>query len=256
MLRVLMRRPSKSLSRAELTHVKRQIIDTTLAASQHQAYRLAVGSLVNEVIELPELEDYPDSVFVEDTLLAFPECYVLTRPGAISRRNEPTHIHQALPADRPIFRIQEPATMDGGDVLTIGKSVFVGISTRTTADAVAELRSLLRPFGYTVTGLSLGQALHLKTAVTALDDTTVVMNPHWIRADLFAGYRIIKIAPDEPFAANILNVRGTRFIQQSCTETAAQLQHEGYEVRRLEISEFAKAEAGLTCMSVVIPPPG
>ena len=250
-----MRRPGASLSRAELTHLERQSIDATLAAIQHRAYRDAVGSLVDEVIELPKLEHFPDSVFVEDTLLALPECFVLTLPGAESRRSEPAHTRDALPSDRPIFRFKGPGTLDGGDVLMIGKSVFVGISTRTTENAVAGLRSLLRPLGYSVTGLSLGQALHLKTAVTALDDKTVVLNPRWIRPDCFADYRIITVAPDEPFAANVLNVRGTHFIQQSSGRMATRLRQEGYEVTPLDITEFAKAEAGLTCMSVVIPPP-
>ena len=249
-----MRRPCRNLAGAELTHLQRQPIDDERARQQHAAYRAAVEAIVDDLIDLPALEDYPDSVFVEDALIAFPECFVLTRPGAVSRRREPDLIAPMLPGDRPVHRIDGPATLDGGDVLRIGERVFVGLSTRTNQNAVQQLAHCLSPHGYQVIELAVGTALHLKTAVTSLDDRTVVLNSRWINPAFFSGYKVLNTHPDEPFGANILRVSGHRFAQRSCARTAETLNKAGFTTTALDISEFAKAEAGPTCMSVVIPP--
>ena len=148
----------------------------------------------------------PDSVFVEDMAIVFDELAILTRPGADSRRREMPAIATALAAYRPLQEIQPPATVDGGDVLVAGRRVFVGRSTRTNEAAVIQIRRILGPFGYTITETDMRGCLHLKSAVTVLDDERLLVNPEWIDAAAFDGFTLVDVAPEEPSAANALRL--------------------------------------------------
>ena len=251
-LQVLTRRPSAGLANGELTYLGRQAIDLDLAVRQHAAYRAAIASTGATLIDAPADEAFPDSTFVEDAVLAFPECLVLTRPGAASRRDEPERLRPYLPDDRPLFRLDGSATLDGGDVLRIGRTLFVGLSTRTNVAAIDGLREIMGPHGYAVAAVRVTGALHLKTAVTAPADDLLLANPEWVDLSAFGDRRALAVAPDEPFAANCLRIGERLFLQTSHGGTAARLQAAGLDVEGLDISEFAKLEAGLTCMSVVI----
>ena len=253
-LRALLRTPSPALAECELTHIERVEIDLDRALAQHRAYAALLTRLGIEATILDPLPDYPDSCFVEDAGLAFPECFVLTFPGVASRRGEPALLRNHLPADRPILTIENPATIDGGDVLTVGKAVFVGLTSRTNRAGVDALAAALAPFGYSVTGVPGEAALHLKTAVTAPDDSTVLINPALIDRNVFAAFDQIECDPAEPFAGNCLRLGGTVVMQSAHPRTAALLAARGYAVETVDVSEFAKAEAGLTCLSLVIPP--
>lgn len=254
MLRALLRTPSPALAECELTHIGRVEIDLDRAAEQHRAYADLLTSLGVAVTILDPLADFPDICFVEDAALAFPECFVLTSPGAASRRGEPALLRTHLPTDRPILTIEAPATIDGGDVLTVGKTVFVGLTSRTNAAGVEALATALAPFGHSVTGVPGEAALHLKTAVTAPDDRTVLLNPALIDRSVFAAFDQIECDPNEPFAGNCLRLRDTVVMQSAHPRTAALLVARGFAVESVDVSEFAKAEAGLTCLSLVIPP--
>ena len=249
---ILTRRPG-NMAAAELTFLHRDPIDAVLAETQHAAYRLALSAHASRHIDLPALEGHADATFVEDTLLAFPELFILCRPGAASRQGEVDSIAAALPDDRPLVRLATPVTVDGGDVLRIGRTVFVGLSSRTNSEAIASLSEALRPHGYEVVAVNVPGALHLKTAVTSPAPGVLVINPAWVDADAFIGFEQINVAPAEPFAGNTLPVGDRVFVQAQHQRTAELLARRGVALQLLDISEFAKAEAGLTCMSVVIP---
>ncbi|MBK8285479.1 MAG: dimethylargininase [Ahniella sp.] len=249
---LLTRRPG-NMAAAELTFMHRDPIDAALAELQHTAYRTALAAVTLAQIDLPALDGHADATFVEDTLLAFPEIFVLCRPGAVSRQGEVDSIAAALPKDRPLVRLAAPVTIDGGDVLRIGKTVYVGLSTRTNSAAITALTETLQPSGYEVVAVNVPGALHLKTAVTSPAPGLVVINRNWVDADVFAGFEQIHVSADEPFSGNTLPVGDRVFVQGLHPRTAEQLARRGIAVQLLDISEFAKAEAGLTCMSVVIP---
>ena len=253
-LRALLRTPSPALIDCELTHIERVAIDLGRAADQHRDYADLLTSLGVQVTILDPLAAFPDSCFVEDAALAFPECFVLTSPGVASRRGEPALLQGHLPGDRPVLSIDMPATIDGGDVLTVGTSVFVGLTSRTNVAGVEALGAALAPFGYSVTGVPGDAALHLKTAVTAPDDRTVLINPALIDRNVFAAFEQIECDPSEPFAGNCLRVGTTVVMQSAHPRTAAVLAARGFAVESVDVSEFAKAEAGLTCLSLIIPP--
>lgn len=252
----LTRRASKSLAHGERTHLERVPIDFALAEAQHGAYRDALAGCGAALIDLPALEAYPDSVFIEDAVLALPEVFILCRPGAASRAAESELTATHLPKDRPIARLDAQATLDGGDVLRIGRKLFVGLSTRTNAAAVAALASVVSRFGYTIEPIPLMGALHLKTAVTALTPDLLLMNATWLASDAFPGWRRILVDPAEPFAANSLGIGAALFMQSAHQRTADRIVAANLRVELLDISEFAKAEAGLTCLSVAIPAVG
>ncbi len=251
-LKVLTRLPSPRMAEAELTHLARVPIDMALAIQQHAAYCTALSATGAEVVVLPALDGYPDCTFVEDVLISLPEISILTRPGAESRRGEVMAIQSALPADLPVAHIVTPGTVDGGDVLLIGKTLYVGLSTRTNHAGIAQLVELAQPFGYKIITVEVPGALHLKTAVTALSSDLILINPAWIDADAFGDQRRVVVHPQERFAGNSLSVGDRIFMQAVHPETARRVAAAGFAIEMLEISEFAKAEAGLTCMSVVM----
>ena len=251
---VLMRRPSARMSEGALTFLERVPLDLALAAQQHAAYREAVVSAGLTLIDLPALDDFPDSTFVEDVLLAFPECFVLCRPGVASRLREPDFVASALPNDRPIYRIEAPGTIDGGDVLRIEREIFVGLSSRTNEAAVGALSRIVNPFGYSIVPLAVTGSLHLKTAVTAPRANILVANPKWVDLSPFGSRQVVDVDTLEPFAGNTLRLGDVLYAQTAHTQTTARLLDVGLEVSSLDISEFAKIEAGLTCMSVIFPP--
>lgn len=253
-VRAVLRMPSASLSQCELTHIDRIPIDIERALGQHRAYADLLARLGAEVTILDPLPAYPDSCFVEDAALAFRECFVLTSPGVESRRAEPAMLRGALPGDRPVLAIDHPATIDGGDVLRVGTAVFVGLTSRTNTAGIAALRTAVAPFGYTVTAVPDDAALHLKTAVTAASDACVLINPAWVDRTLFAAFDQIEVDPAEPFAGNCLAIGGSLVMQQAHPRTAGRLAARGFAVASVDVSEFAKAEAGLTCLSLLIPP--
>ena len=249
---ILVRLPASELSGGELTHLEHMPVNPVRAAEQHAEYRETLGNHAPLTI-LDAIEGQPDSVFVEDALLALPEAFVLLRSGAVSRRGEADALATFLPQDRPVLRISDPATVDGGDLLWIGKQLFVGLTSRTNTDGVEALRALLSPFDYVVESVALADTLHLKTAVTALTPDLLLVNPVWLPDDAFPGFSRLECDPHEPFAANSLTLGGIVHLAKAHERTAMRLRAAGFSVVAIDQSEFAKMEAGLTCMSVVIP---
>jgi dimethylargininase len=191
-------------------------------------------------------------VFVEDAAVVVDEIAIVARPGAASRRGEVPTVEAALAELRPIARIESPGTLDGGDVLRIGRRLWVGRSGRTNAEGARQLAVLLAPFGYDVRETSFTGCLHLKTAATGAADDLVVVNPAWIDPALFDPLRHVAVHPEEPFAANVLRLDGTVFVPADAPRTIERIGAHGIQVAPLDMSELAKAEGGLTCCSVLV----
>lgn len=251
MITAITRAVSSSITRCELTHVARTPIDLAIARTQHAAYEEALASLGCRVVSLAELAESPDAVFVEDAAIVLDEVAVLARPGAPSRRAEVDAMRDALIPFRTMCGIEEPGTLDGGDVLRLGRTLYVGETTRTNAAGISQLRALLAPYNYSVVALTVAGALHLKTAVTQVGDRTILVNPDWIDPSSFAGYDAIFIDPSEPFSANAVLVNGAVIHSTAFPRTQEILRRAGVRVVGVDASELAKAEGGVTCCSLL-----
>ena len=242
---------STALADCELSFVDRSPIDVSRARAQHDGYVQALRSLGCEVIELPAQDALPDSVFVEDVAIVVDEVAVMTRPGAASRRAEGESVAPVLARYRELRRIEAPGTLDGGDVLRIGRDVYVGASARSNAEGIAQLRAALAPFGYRVQAVATRECLHLKSAVTQVAEDTVLINPDWLEDGAFARYRQIQIDPVEAHAANALRI-GAGLVYPDCfPRTLARLREAGIAVTVVDVSELQKAEGAVTCCSLV-----
>ena len=246
------REVSSRFNECEITHIDRAPIDVNTARSEHHEYIKALKQLGCQVIELPEEPDLPDSVFVEDTAFILDEVAVITRPGADSRKPEIESIIRALSPHRPLVRVTEPATVDGGDVLVLGKNIYIGISTRSNNESVQQIQELLNAYGYKVTGVEMHDCLHLKTAVTKVDEKTLLINPRWVDTFHFNDFDWIEVDPSEPFAANCLPIGGVIIFPTAFPKTQQRLEQKGYKVVTVNVAELAKAEGAVTCCSLIV----
>lgn len=251
MIIAITREVSPDMAACELSFVARSPVDTVLAQAQHVAYQDALRGLGCEVVSLAAEAALPDAVFVEDTALVFDEVAVITRPGAESRRAETGAVAEALRLYRPLLRIEAPGTLDGGDVLRIGRCVYVGSSARSNAEGIAQLRQLLAPHGYSVQAVAMRDCLHLKSAVTQVAADTVLINPAWVDAAVFAEYRQIEVDPNEPHAANALLIGDGLIYPTNFPRTRERLENAGICVVAVDVGELQKAEGAVTCCSLV-----
>ena len=247
-----MREPSEALERCALTYLARRPIELAKARAQHAAYRSALEALGLEVAVLPAEPDLPDAVFVEDTAVVVDECAVITRPGLDSRRGEIDTVAAALDPLRPLVHVSAPGTLEGGDVLRAGRTLFVGQTPRTNAEGTRQLAACLEPHGYEVLAATPTGCLHLKSAITFVGDETVLVNPDWIDVGLFSRWQCVPVAPGEPFGANALLVGDIVFTAASAPLTRRKLNALGFHTEALDTSEFEKAEAALTCLSILL----
>lgn len=246
------RKVSPAIVRCELTHLARAPIDVERAAAQHEAYERTLAALGCAVVSLSEEPELPDAVFLEDTAVVVDEVAVITRPGAASRRAETASVATALAAYRRLATIEAPATLDGGDVLRLGRRLFVGVSGRTNAAGIAQLRAALAPYGYTVEAVPVHGCLHLKSAVTQVAPDAVLVNPAWVDAAAFPGFTPIPVDPGEPFAANALLLGNAVVYPEAFPATAAALAGAGVALATVDVSELAKAEGAVTCCSLIL----
>jgi dimethylargininase len=244
---------SASINQCELTHLNRQLIDLERARRQHAAYERALEAAGCEIVRLDEAADLPDAVFVEDTALVFDEVAIVTRPGAASRRLETATVAELLRRYRDVRTIEAPATIDGGDVVVLGRSVFVGQSHRTNDEAVAQLRRVLAPHGYEIRQVPVAGCLHLKSAVTTIAEDRLLINPSWVTRDAFSSIEVIEVDPREPAAANVLRIGRELIYADRFPHTRDRLERAGLVIHELDLSELAKAEAAVTCCSLVFP---
>jgi dimethylargininase len=248
----LTRPVSPRLGACELTYLSRVDIDPDRATAQHAAYCEVLTAVGCEVVSLPAEPRLPDGVFVEDTAVVVDELAVITRPGVLSRRPETASTAAALRVWRHVEAITDPGTLEGGDVLRMGRTLYVGVSARSNPTGIAQLEALLAPWGYDVVPADLRGCLHLKSAVSQVGPDLVLINPTWVAPQLFAAYQQIEVDPQEPGAANALRVGGQVIYAASFPRTAARLRSAGLSVIQVDVSELQKAEAGVTCCSILL----
>ncbi len=245
------RKVSPAIGRCELSYLERQPIDIGLAERQHLAYERCLADLGCAVTSLPSEPALPDSVFVEDAAIVLDELAVIMRPGAASRRAEIASVAAALAPWRQLLHITEPGTLDGGDVLVVGRRIFVGRSLRSDEAGHGRLRDLVAPRGYTVVPVPVRGCLHLKSAVTALSGNRLLINPAWVDGATFAGLGIIEVDPAEPHAANALRIGDAVVFPAAFERTRRRLEGAGIRVVTVDVSELARAEGAVTCCSLV-----
>jgi dimethylargininase len=247
------REVSPQLAQCELSYLERSAIDAARAVSQHHEYTRALTALGCELRWLAPLPAHPDGVFVEDAAVLVPEVAVITRAGAASRRGETESVAAALAQHMPVVRIGAPGCLEGGDVLRIGRALYVGASARSNADGIGQLAAALAPFGYRVRTVRMQGCLHLKSACTFIPPDTLLANPAWIAPDAFACGTVIPVADGEPYAANTLTIGDTTLVSAAYPRTVGLLQEAGVDTQVLEVDELHKAEAALTCLSLLSP---
>jgi dimethylargininase len=226
-------------------------IDVALARRQHAAYCSALEQAGVKLVVLEADDRLPDCCFVEDTVIVVDELAIITRPGAPSRREEVKAVEKAISEFKNIRRILPPGTIDGGDVLQIGMRIFIGLSARTTPDAVEQVHGMVSPLGYEVIPVPVHDTLHLKSAVTALNDSCLVMAAGYFDERLFADFRQLTLPMEETYAANCLCVNDTVIIPSGFPVAKAMIEAEGFSLKELDNSEFRKGDGALTCLSVL-----
>jgi dimethylargininase len=251
MLIALTRDVSPSIVSCELTHVARSPIDVDVARAQHAAYERALADAGCTIVRVEAAPELPDAVFIEDAAVVFDEVAIVTRPGAVSRRAETAAVAGAIGRYRPLRFIEPPATVDGGDVLTIARDVFVGVSSRTNAAAVGQMQAILEPYGYRVHAVSAAGCLHLKSAVTALADDRLLLNGAWAARGQFGAFGLVEVDPLEPAAANIVRAGRELVYPDAFPRTRERIERAGFSVRAVDVSELAKAEGAVTCCSLI-----
>jgi dimethylargininase len=253
-LLVIAREVSASLADCELTHIDREAVDVARARTQHGAYLDVLRGLDIEVRCLPADDRFPDAVFVEDAALVFEELAVITRPGAASRRGETDALAEALAPHRRLARLDDPATLDGGDVIVMERDVFVGLSSRTNEHGVEQLARALHDTGRRVHGVELNDCLHLKTAACRVGPSTILYQADWVDPGVFGdGFTFLESDPAEPFAANAvwLGERGV-IHAEAYPKTRARLEAAGLTVHTVPADELARAEGGVTCCALLV----
>ena len=243
--------PTAALERGERTHVRRDPIDFPLALRQHAAYCAVLRDCGADVTTVNVNPGFPDAVFIEDTAVILDEAAILTRSGAASRRGEAEAIEPVLRQYREVRRIVAPATLDGGDVVVTDQAILVGASSRTNEDGARALEELTREFGYRVIRVPVRDCLHLKSACCTLPDSRLLVNPAWLDPAPLDDFTVLHIPEHEPFAADFATVGETIVVSAANPETADLIRSLGFRVRAAVLSEFEKAEGGVTCLSLI-----
>jgi dimethylargininase len=244
--------PSPNLERCHRTYVAPAPIDYARALEQHEAYCRMLRQCGAEVHTLDANRDLPDCVFIEDTAIVLDEVALLASMGAPSRRAEPAGIEPELRKYREVERIEHPATIEGGDVLRVGRTLLVGLSSRTNAAGMTALQGVARRFGDTVTPVPVRACLHLKSACGALPDGRLLANPDWLDTQALRGFEIVRVPDEEPDAANAVLAGDCVCLPTAHARTADLVRRLGFEVRTVDVSEFAKAEGCVTCLSLLL----
>ncbi|HEY6128603.1 MAG TPA: arginine deiminase family protein [Candidatus Acidoferrum sp.] len=255
MLTAITRAVSPVLAECELSFVPRQSIDLALARQQHRAYENLLATLGARVISLPAEPDLPDSMFVEDPALVLDELAIIFPLGTEIRRREASSIAAALSPFRKLAHVTLPGTLEGGDILRLGKKLFVGLTARSNSEGISQLARIVATHGYEVVSVPVTGCLHLKSAITSLDQNMLLANRAWFDARYFKEYEWIDVDSSEPHAGNALALAGNIIFPASFPRTRARIEARGFVVRSLDISELQKAESGLTCSSLLFEAP-
>ena len=251
MLTAITRAVSPAIVHCELSFIDRKPIDLATAQRQHHAYERQLGKLGARVISLPAEPDLPDSMFVEDPAIVLDELAVILPLGTETRRREAASLAKALEPFRKLEYVALPGTVEGGDVLRVGRKLFVGVTRRSNEEGIRQLAAILKPYKYEVIPVPVTGCLHLKSAVTQIGDNTLLANRAWFDTAPLSGFDWVDVDPAEPHAANALALGGTILFPASFSRTRGRLGTQGFLVTPLDISELQKAESGLTCSSLI-----
>jgi dimethylargininase len=224
--------------------------DLELTLRQHDAYVRCLESLGLNVEVLPAAPGFPDACFVEDTAVVVRETAVITRPGAPSRTGETVHIEAALAAHLPLSRIKAPGTLDGGDILQVGKRFFIGVSDRTNDEGARQLAAILAVHGYESSIIRVAAGLHLKSSLNFVGENTMLVTADFAGHPAIADFKQIVCPADEEYAANTLLVNGTLIMPTGYPRTRALLEPLSLPIVELDTSEYRKMDGGLTCLSL------
>ena len=255
MLIAVTRAVSPTLADCLVTHRPRHPINVQQAVAEHAAYEETLRTLGATVLRAPPEPSLPDAVFVEDGAIVVDEVAVITRPGAASRRPETDSLAKARAAYRPLVQIEAPGTIDGGDVMLVGRTLYVGLSSRTNREAIAQLETLLGEWDYEVSPVPVTGCLHLKSAVTQVGENLLLLNERFVHPHCFGPIERLSVAPEEPDAANALWVSGAGggavVYPMHHPRTAERVDRAGVRVVAVPGAELAKADGGVTCCSLV-----
>jgi dimethylargininase len=254
MLTAITRKVSSSLANCELSFIERKPIDLERARAQHHAYEALLEKMGAKVISLPEERDLPDSMFVEDPAIVLDELAIICPLGTDIRRKEAASLAAALEPYRKLAYVKLPGMLEGGDVLRIGKKLFVGLTQRSNAEGIRQLAVITEHYGYNLTAVPVTGCLHLKSAVTYLGRNTLLGNRSWFHWKRFEGFDWVDVDPEEPHAGNALAIGESIVFPASFPKTLARIEAKGFRVESLDISELQKAESGLTCSSLLFDP--
>jgi dimethylargininase len=251
MLTAITRKVSSSLTNCELSFIDRKPIDMERARAQHHAYEELLEKLGAKVTSLPEEKELPDSMFVEDPAIVLDEAAIICPLGTEMRRKEAPSLAAALEPFRKLAYVKLPGMLEGGDVLRIGKKIFVGLTERSNAEGIRQLAVITEHYGYDLTAVPVTGCLHLKSAVTHLGRNTLLGNRAWFYWKRFEGFEWVDVDPAEPHAGNALAIGESIIFPASFLKTRARIEAKGFRVESLDISELQKAESGLTCSSLL-----
>jgi dimethylargininase len=253
-LTAITRKVSSSLANCELSFIERKPIDLERARAQHHAYEALLEKMGAKVISLPEERDLPDSMFVEDPAIVLEEVAIICPLGTETRRKEAVSLAAAVEPYRKLAYVKLPGMLEGGDVLRIGKKLFVGLTQRSNAEGIRQLAVITEHYGYNLTAVPVTGCLHLKSAVTYLGRNTLLGNRSWFHWKRFEGFDWVDVDPEEPHAGNALAIGESIVFPASFPKTLARIEAKGFRVESLDISELQKAESGLTCSSLLFDP--
>jgi dimethylargininase len=251
MLTAITRAVSPALAKCEVSFIERIPIDMEKARAQHHAYEATLSELGAKVISLPPEPELPDSMFVEDPAIVLDELAVVFPLGTESRRPEAASLARSISRFRKIEYVTLPGTVEGGDILRIGRKLFVGLTARTNEEGIRQLRKIVAPHSYEVIAVPVTGCLHLKSAVTYLGKNVLLANRAWFDTTPLAGFEWIDVDPAEPRAGNALALNGSIIFPLSFPKTHARIEVKGFRVLPLDIAELQKAESGLTCSSLI-----
>ena len=248
--RAIVKTPCKNMVRG-ITSASLGKPDYKLALDQHEAYIDALEKCRLEVTILDPDEKFPDSTFIEDACLITPRCAIITNPGAVSRKGETLQIAEAIKQlDLPMERIQDPGTLDAGDIMMVNDHYFAGLSERTNIEGASQLNRILKKYGLTSSTITLKSVLHLKTGISYLENNNLLAFGEFLTHPSLTGFNILEVAPDESYAANSVWVNGNVLVPMGFAKTSEMVKAAGYNTIEVDVSEFRKLDGGLSCLSL------
>lgn len=259
MLSALTRGVSPSIGDCKLTFMERDKVDVALATQQHEAYQRCLKQMGVRVTALALMPEAPDAVFIQDTAIVVDEVAVMATMGAACRVGEVESVTEALSTHRACRHLSPPATLEGGDVVRIGRTLYVGDSGRTNREGIKQLSDILAPYDYQVRPVEVKGCLHLSTGCSYLGRDLLLLNPAWVDAAAFQYFDILEVPETEPWAANTIAIGDVVLIPSAFKRTRVLIEEHGFQVVTTDISELQKAEGALTCMSLMFnsqPSPG